>query len=376
MAALSADEWNRRKAVLEEHGGNVTAAARALGIARGSLRCNLGNREDDGFRIVAKSTLYDGDGNEKLQWVKESLDRERLEELVRITVNALISDIPAAPKILAPKKFDPNLLVALQIGDAHLGSYSWGPECSGGSFDLNIAEADLMAAVDRLIASTPDAEECLVVNVGDWFHTDTSKPFTPASGNLLDIGDSRWPKVISSGVRILRNILLRALTKFKRVRLRNAKGNHDPHSAIILDVAMRAYFDNNPRVIIEDSPRDMWWLRFGANLMAVTHGHNIKLENLPGVLAVDAREEWGQCEFRHIWVGHWHAHKVLDIMGTRVTVWPTLAANDKWHSEKGYRSLKEMIAVVLHKDDGVIEQHTAGLKRIRGAADGSRQRAA
>jgi hypothetical protein len=373
MGLLSADEWAKRKSVLDEHDGNVTAAAKALGIGRGTLRTNLQTwGDDDGFRVVAKSTLRDESGNMKLQWVKEALDKEQAEALAREAIGALVSEIPAAPKITAPKKCDPNLLVALQIGDAHLGSYSWGPECSGGSTDLAIAEADLMAAVERLIASAPDAEECLIVNVGDWFHTDTSKPFTPASGNLLDIGDTRWPKVVSSGVRIQRNVCLRALEKFKRVRLRNAKGNHDPHSAIILDVAMRAYFENNPRVIIEDSPRDMWWLRFGSNLMAVTHGHNVKLENLPGVLAVDAREEWGQCEHRHIWVGHWHAHKVLDIMETRVTVWPTLAANDKWHTEKGYRSKKEMMLVVLNKDDGVVETHVAGLKQIRRAVNGKK----
>jgi len=224
--------------------------------------------------------------------------------------------------------------------------------------------------VDRLIASTPDAEEAVIVNVGDWFHTDSSKPFTPASGNLLDTGDSRWPKVVSSGVKVQRKICERALQKHKRVRLRNAKGNHDPHSAIILDVAMQAYFESNPRLIVEDSPRDLWHFRFGSNLIGITHGHNIKPENLPGVLAVDAREEWGQCEFRYIWVGHFHRKQSLDVMGTRVIVWPTLAANDKWHSDKGYRSQKEMCALVLHKDFGVVEEHTAGLKRVRETVNG------
>jgi len=372
MGALSADDLERTQAALDEHGGNVSAAAKALGIGRTTMRHRVARlEEDDGFRVVARSTLYDKTtGEEKLQWVKESLDRARTEELVRETIAALTSDIPAAPKTPAPQKSDPNLLVAYQIGDAHLGAYAWGPECSGGNFDLNIAERDLMAAVDRLIASTPDAEEAVIVNVGDWFHTDSSKPFTPASGNLLDTGDSRWPKVVSSGVKVQRKICERALQKHKRVRLRNAKGNHDPHSAIILDVAMQAYFESNPRLIVEDSPRDLWHFRFGSNLIGITHGHNIKPENLPGVLAVDAREEWGQCEFRYIWVGHFHRKQSLDVMGTRVIVWPTLAANDKWHSDKGYRSQKEMCALVLHKDFGVVEEHTAGLKRVRETVNG------
>jgi regulatory Fis family protein len=352
-----------------EKAGSKAGAARLLGIPRSTLRNRLDavDRFDipDGFKVKGTSTLYGPDGDEKLIWVKTSADQERQEELFRETLAALASEITPAAKIAAPDQADENLLVGYLIGDAHLGAYAWGAECSGGNFDLSIAERDIWAAVDRLVASTPDAAEAIIVNIGDWFHTDTSKPFTPASGNLLDVGDSRWPKVVNVGVQLLRRICVRALEKHKKVRLRNAKGNHDPHSAIILDVAMKAYFENEPRLIVEDSPRDLFHLRFGSNLIGITHGHNVKPENLPGLLAVDARKEWGACEFRFIWAGHFHAKRVLDIMGTVVTIWPTLAANDKWHSDKGYRSQKEMTAVVLHRDYGKIEEHTAGLKMVR-----------
>lgn len=318
----------------------------------------------EGHTIKGVSALLDPSGRVKQQWVKTK-EGDDLEALARETANALASEIEPLKEIGYEGDFETNAMTAMQIGDAHLGAYAWGPECNGGSFDLDIAQTDLRSSTRRLLASTPRTETCFINNAGDWFHTDTSKPFTPASGNLLDTGDSRWPKVVNSGVQCQRNIIVEALKKHHTVRVRNNKGNHDPHSAIVLDVAMKAYFDNNPRVIIEDDPRDMFWFTFGQNLMATTHGHNIKLENLPGVLAVDAREEWGRCEFRHIWVGHWHAKKMLDVMSTKVTVWPTLAANDKWHADKGYRSQKEMCSIVLHKDYGLIEEHTANLKLVR-----------
>jgi transposase-like protein len=371
---LSDEERLRTLAALEASGGNISAAARDLGLPRKTVANRVRSaqasgliaKRDNALVVTGRSTLRDlRTGEDMLQWERETVDRDRLTDLIHETIAALACGIEPAQKTPARKGTNSDTLVAYQVGDAHLGSYSWGPECSGGSFDINIAEQDLMTAVDRLIASTPDADEAIIVNVGDWFHTDSSKPFTPASGNLLDVGDTRWPKVVNSGVRILREICRRALLKHKRVRLRNAKGNHDPHSGIILDVAMKAYFENEPRLIVEDSPRDLWFFRFGNNLIGITHGHNVKLDNLPGLLAVDAREDWGQCEFRYIWAGHWHAKKVLDIMETRVTVWPTLAANDKWHTEKGYRSKKEMCALVLHKDFGVMEEHTAGLRLVR-----------
>lgn len=361
-------EGQRRQKALDDNAGNISRAAVALGLPRQTLQSWLHKQEEDapdGYRIRGTSTLYGPNGDVRLTWVKTREDAERQEQMIRETIAALASEIEPATKTATPAHIDDDLLVGYLIGDAHLGSYAWGAECSGGNFDLSIAERDIWAAVDRLVASTPDAAEALIANLGDWFHTDTSKPFTPASGNLLDIGDSRWPKVVNVGVQLLRRICVRALEKHKIVRLRNAKGNHDPHSAIILDIAMKAYFENEPRLIVEDSPRDLFFFRFGSNLVGITHGHNVKPENLPGLLAVDARKEWGACEFRFIWAGHFHAKKVLDIMGTIVTIWPTLAAPDKWHTDKGYRSAKEMTAVVLHRDFGKIEEHIAGLKQVR-----------
>ncbi len=396
---LSDDEWQRTRAALEAHGWNIAAAARALGEGRKTISNRLAvarksgllsvDHEDnqqrdaassipfmgivkgeppDAYKVRGTSTLYDADGNIKCVWEKCELDNQKRDLLIKETIAAMALDIASGPKTISPTNTIADLLVAYQIGDLHLGSFAWSPECSGGNFDVSIAEADLMTAVDRMIEAAPAAKQAIVVNVGDWFHTDTSLPFTPASGNLLDVGDSRWQKVIASGVKLQRSVCKKALEKHEIVRLRNARGNHDPHSSTILDVAMQAYFEEDiaaGRLIVEASPRDMFWFEFGNNLIAITHGHNVKADRLPGLLAVDAREAWGRCRFRHIWMGHFHAKKVLDIMETRVTIWPTLAPNDKWHTDKGYRSLKEMNAVVIDKRSGVREEHVIGLDLVR-----------
>jgi hypothetical protein len=35
-----------------------------------------------------------------------------------------------------------------------------------------------------------------------------------------------------------------------------------------------------------------------------------------------------------------------------------LAAKDAWHSEKGYRSKRDMKAIVLHREYGEVARHT------------------
>ena len=58
------------------------------------------------------------------------------------------------------------------------------------------------------------------------------------------------------------------MTKHKIVRVRNVAGNHDPHSHVALSCALATFYDDNKRVIIEDSPKAMYYYNFGKNLIS------------------------------------------------------------------------------------------------------------
>jgi hypothetical protein len=322
----------------------------------------------DGHRLKGVSALVGASGHVIQQWLKTDLDRLRQEEITRETIAALVADITRADPTTPPENISDDLCVAYCIGDAHLGLYSWGEE-TGANFDLDIAKRDLMLAVDRLIAAVPPSGECLVVQLGDFYHMDDSRNVTPKSGNRLDV-DSRFAKVIRVGITLMRYTIDRALERHGKVRVRNVAGNHDPHANITLTEALKGYYLNEPRVIIEDSPRPFWVYRFGSCLVGITHGDGVKTEDMPGVLAVDAQADWGQCEFRYCWHGHIHSKKVIEKLGVIVESFRTLAGKDAWHTEQGYRPGREMQAIVLHKKFGEIERHTAGLRRIRSTSGG------
>jgi hypothetical protein len=376
MPALSADEWKRRKAVLEEHDGNVSAAAKALGVGRSTLRGNIAKRDDDGFRVTHTSTLYDMEtGDAKLQWVKEAVDKEKQELIVREMIAGLVEGIkPAKPTTRDRKTDGADICVAYLIGDAHVGMYSWEDE-TGADFDTTIAQRDLVSAADRLLASTPASDECIVVQLGDFFHMDSSANATPRSNNRLDV-DTRFAQVIRVGIQTMRYMIDLALRKHGIVRVRNVAGNHDPHSSLILTEALRGYYIDEPRVIIECSPKPFWTFRFGNCLVGITHGHGSKPDNYAGMLAVEGHADWSHCEYRYVWHGHFHSKSCIEKMGVITECFRTLAARDAWHAENGYRAGREMQAITLHKDFGEIERHTASLKQIRGVADGTGQRAA
>ena len=371
---LTMEQWAITKAILDKNDWNISAAARELKIDRQSVRQRISAAKNYGytdenqeFYIKSKSTLYDAEGNLRLQWLKEDLDRERQEEIAKQTIAGLISEIePVAPKP-PPAITMSDVAVAYCIGDAHLGLYSWGAE-TGENFDLSVAKRDLMSGADRLVASVPAAEEAIVVQLGDFYHMDDTKNVTPLSGNNLDV-DTRFAKVIRVGIHLMRYVIDKALEKHKLVRVRNVAGNHDPTASITLTEALKGYYENEPRVEIADSPKSFFIYRFGANLVGITHGHTGRPERLPGLLAVDAQKDWGECDFRFVWHGHIHSKRVFEDMGVIVESFRTLAGKDAWHAEQGYRPGREMQAIVLHKRFGEIERHTAGLKWIRSKED-------
>jgi hypothetical protein len=371
---LTIEQWNVTQAALDKHDGNKTLAALEIGLKRQTIQHRIivakakgwladDGTVPDGFLVKGVSTLYDGDGNKRAQWVKTREDAERQEAMLRETVAEFVKAIKPAKPIPPPKINLDHLAVAYAIGDAHLGLYAWGAE-TGADFDLAIAERDLMSAASRLIMSAPASSECIVVQLGDFYHMDDSRNVTPASGNRLDV-DSRFPKVIRVGIRTMRFVIDEALKKHKLVRVRNVAGNHDPHASVTLTEALIGYYHDEPRVIIESSPRPFFVWRFGSNLVGITHGHAGKPEALPGVLAVDAQKEWGECSHRFIWHGHIHQKRVFESMGVVVESFRTLAGRDAWHTEQGYRPGREMQAIVLHRDFGEVERHTASIQRVR-----------
>lgn len=306
--------------------------------------------------MVAKgvSTLYGAEGEVKLQWVKTSLDRERAEEAIRQWVNDMAKGVRGkSPKIKPPiGHADKDLLAVYPMGDPHFGMYAWAAE-AGADFDTDIAERLTMAAIDRLVESAPAAERALIVELGDFFHADNSKPLTPGHGNILDV-DTRWARVMQIGLRAMVYVIERALAKHKQVDVRIVSGNHDPHASFALALALDAFFRNNKRVKVDLSPAAHWYYRFGKVLIGATHGDTTKGKDLPGVMAADRAEDWGKTVHRYWYCGHVHHKSVEEYPGVMVEYFRTLAARDSWHTGKGYRSGRDMNCIVIHAEHGEV----------------------
>jgi len=122
-----------------------------------------------------------------------------------------------------------------------------------------------------------------------------------------------------------------------------------------------AYFNNNPRVKVDLSPAEHWYFKFGKVLIGATHGDKSKFSAMPGIMACDRPQDWGQTTYRYWYQGHIHHKHVEEFPGCVVEAFRTLAARDAWHSGQGYRAGRDMCAIVHHKNRGEIERHTCDI---------------
>lgn len=310
----------------------------------------------EGITLKGTSTLYKDDGSIALQWVKTKQDDAIRHQLWQEIAAGLSDDLPRASPIKAPKHTNSDLLAVYPIGDHHLGMLAWGAE-TGEDYDLKISEKLLVDATDHLLRAAPECDQALVVFLGDFMHYDSFVPETPASRNKLD-ADSRYPKMVHAAVRLMRYVIEAAARRHKNVRVMIVPGNHDPSSSIFLMACMKNIYEKDPRISIDDSPMDFHYFQFGKNLIGGYHGHNVKLDKLPLIMATDRPKEWGETVHRVILTGHVHHNQTQkDVSGCSVESVQVLATEDAWAHKNGYRSGRSMVSIIFHREHGEWARH-------------------
>jgi hypothetical protein len=319
-----------------------------------------------GRKIKGVSTLYGPEGDVKAQWVKEGADQIETADLIDVVREAFIGYEAAGP-IQPPEQTDDELLTVYVITDAHIGLRAEADEC-GEEDNLELGVERLRSCMRKLVAKSPPSSTALVLNLGDFFHTNDHKPMTPAHGNILDVG-ARYTRMAKAGVGVFRECVDLALTKHDKVIVKHLQGNHDLTAWVVLQVASAAHYAENPRVTVDEGEADYYFLRFGSNLIGAHHGHRMKHEELAMLMANECREDWGETLYHWFLHGHFHHAQVRDVMGVRVEGFRTLTPPDGFHAGK-YGSPRSMVSITLHRDEGEEGRDLVNIRPIcRKAAD-------
>ena len=311
-----------------------------------------------GQAVKGISAFVGGDGRVLHQWIKTKLDDTTPDVVAAIEAvfKRYRRRARPAPR---PRFIDRDLLTVYPIADLHLGMLSWARE-TGQAYDLAIAERRARECMAALVAQSRPSNAALILNLGDWQHTDDQRNMTPRSGNVLDV-DSRYFKILSAGVQLMTDLIDLALQKHARVIVRNLPGNHDPHASIALTIALAAFYARDKRVTIVADPGEFFFFRFGLWLCGAHHGHRAKADRLAMAMADMRRKDWGETLYRQFFFGHIHHESAREIAGVRVESFQTIAAKDAHAVGSGYLSGQSLNAITVHKRRGEIGRHRVNI---------------
>ena len=354
--------------------GSHRALAAALGISRGTISKSVvllrkkaaahgwspehdfNKPVPDGFKLKRHSQYYDAEGKPRGKWVIATADEQRQQEMFNAVIAAMCEDIPRMKPVSSAPAGNEKLCNLFTITDYHVGMLAWGVE-TGADWDLEIAETTLVAAFSHLIANSPKAKVAVVNQLGDFLHFDGLDAVTPMHKHLLD-ADSRFRKVVEVAVRLLRRIVDMALASHDEVILIVAEGNHDLASSVWLQTMFTALYENESRIIVNQSALPYYVHQHGNVMLGFHHGHMKKNDGLPLHFAASYPAIWGLTSKRYIHVGHRHHVEEKEHSGVKVVQHSTLAAKDAYAARGGWSSERQMLSITYHSDFGEVARST------------------
>lgn len=346
------------KAIAEKYGMNI----RNVELRRSKLaKSGIGHGNEgikklvpDGYLVKGTSTMIDAEGNEKLRWVKTSVDNERLEILLEQAREAFCSELPKSIASECPEiDFDDDTMAMYPVFDLHIGAMAHKHEC-GENYDTATAEKVMNSFFDYAVDKAPKSRNATLVLGGDFLHYDSLEAKTPASGHILD-SDSRYAKLVYVAIRSVRRAVSRMLEKHQVIDIKVISGNHDEAGMVWLRAALAAFYEDESRITVDVSPAAMLMTNFGSTLIGYTHGHQMrKAETRLTVMATDFRKLFGNSEYVYTHSGHWHSQKITETNLGIDEVHGQLGAPDAYSANGGWRSMRQAAVIVYHKRFGEV----------------------
>jgi len=266
------------------------------------------------------------------------------------------SEARVPEKIEHPVKLFGNML-EINIPDVHFGKLAWPLETGGNPYDLKIALAMYMRALNELVDRVKGYlfDEVIYIIGNDVLNSDDIEGRTTNGTSVSN--DSRFHKVFVK-VREIHIDAVEKLRKIAPVKVIVVPGNHDTLSAWHLGDSLYCYFHKYEDVYVDYTPNPRKYHQFGKVMLLFTHGDKGKREDYPLLMATEQYKMWGDTQFREAHTGHLHHTKTQEFHGVRVRIVPALCPADDWHSEKCFiGQLRVAEAYVWNKDHGLIAQY-------------------
>jgi hypothetical protein len=161
--------------------------------------------------------------------------------------------------------------------------------------------------------------------------------------------DTRWAKMYDVGVRLM-IWAVEQLRQIAPVEVMYVPGNHDKTLSYCAVYTLHAYYERCEGVKVDLSPTPRKYIRYGVNLIGMSHGKEGK--RIEHLMQQEAAADWGETVFREWHLGDLHHETAKEIGGVKIRRIGAITAADAWHVEKGFRAMRMCQAFVWDREKG------------------------
>ena len=318
--------------------------------------------------IKGRSLYVDEDNNIQRAWIKTDVKKQDQLNALQQAVENIVGSAEGRYQPKPFKKSTNILTSALYVSnDIHVGAMMGKEYNHDRDWDLKIATDVCKQGIDYLINSNPDCDEAVIADLGDLLEIDDYTNSTKRSGNILDV-DGRWDKALEVAIDIMVYFCEQALAKHKTVYFYNIDGNHDDTSGVAIRLFIKAYFRNEPRLIVCTDRRNIKYHIFGSTAIPFAHGHELKMGiQAEACFVSDLRAMGVMNDIRYISAhfGHNHKDSVYDGANSRQESHRNLPPSNVWATNMGYRrQVGTMKSIIYHAEFNEISRNTFNINMI------------
>lgn len=270
-----------------------------------------------------------------------------------IQVKSIAADIleemkeyaPVYPTVSRTQSTDPHLLV-VDPADVHIGKLATAFE-TGERYDSEIAVKRVMDGVQGILdkSSGWHIDKVVLIIGNDILHIDTPKRTTTA-GTPQDT-DGMWYENFLKAKNLYVDVIEMLIT-IADVHIMYNPSNHDYTNGFFLADLISTWFRNSSNVTFDTSIAHRKYFLYGTNLIGTTHGDGAKANDLPLLMAVEAKKDWSISKHRYLYTHHVHHKSSKDYIGVTVESLRSPSGTDSWHHKKGYQHAPKAVEGFIH----------------------------
>lgn len=272
--------------------------------------------------------------------------RKPLEVAIAGLLKQMEEKAPLLPAIKYPtkRKLDPKIAFELSIKDPHVGMQSYKGESDGGQTLESIAGTILQAVDDLIIKGQRAAgveifDEAFMPFGNDFTHTDNIEGTTSAGTNQPEA--LSYHAVYQAAEAIAIEMILRLRKVARKVYIYEIPGNHSRVTDYTLARVLKAYFRNDPNIVVDAGPSPYKFHRFGVNLIGFEHGHSVAAIRYAALMANERPMDYAETKYREWHLGDQHRKATskpssFEEQGVSIEYLPGLTAANGWHRNKAF----------------------------------------